>query len=251
MDNKERESEIALHLANRAYLYGALHVVFGALPSADAVRQILSDNTEAALRDALAMSCANSAGEVCAHVGMLGVSAEQCLASAIDKIAKLRDSSDGEALALRLKSDYSRLFDIPGESYVHTWESPYVGTEGTLFQASTLNVREYYHEAGFRLQAERHFPDDHIAAMMDYLRCMSEKAYNEYADGLDGNAAETLTVQTRFLRQHVLTWADVFASRVSEHDGCGYYAALAGALAAFAQVDYAFASGLAKELAAA
>lgn len=252
MDNKNHESEIALHLANRAYVYGALRVVFGALPSADVVQRIASDNTKAALGDVLALCRASLGGEPGPCVGLLGVSAERCLTEAIGEVEKLKGlvDADAEAIACKLKSDYSRLFDIPGDSYVHTWESPYVGTEGTLFQASTLNVREYYHEAGYRLQAEKHFPDDHIAAMMDYLRCMGEKAYNEYADGLDRDAASTLDVQVRFLKQHVLTWADVFASRVVERDGLGYYAAFAKALAAFAQVDYAFAGGLAKELAA-
>ena len=68
-----------------------------------------------------------------------------------------------------LASDYAKLFQVPGASYVHPWESPYVGKESMVFQESTLDVRSFYHEAGFKLRAEKHFPDDHIAAMMDYL----------------------------------------------------------------------------------
>ena len=75
-----------------------------------------------------------------------------------------------------MKSDYAKLFQIPGDSYVSSWESPYVGTEQALFQCSTLNVREAYHAAGLKLQAEGHFPDDHIAAMMEYLAYMGARA---------------------------------------------------------------------------
>lgn len=251
MTDENRESEIALYLARRTYLYGVLHVVFGAQPTADVVRQMLGEETNATLRaviDAAASEArclrAESNGEL--------VEAVRSLSDAATLLAGLGEADDVAALSDTLQSDYARLFDIPGESYVRTWESPYVGTEGTLFQASTLNVRGYYHEAGYKLQAEKHFPDDHIAAMMDYLRCMGERAYNEYADGDDAQVATTLGTQHRFLQQHVLTWVDVFAQKVAEHDDArGYYAAFAGAMAAFAHVDCACIEGLAKELSAA
>ena len=61
---------------------------------------------------------------------------------------------------------------------------------------------------------------------------------------------QTLAVQGRFLDKHLLTWVDAFASAVIRKDGRAFYAAFAGALAAFARMDRAAAARLEEELAA-
>lgn len=250
MTDRNRESEIALYLARRTYAYGALHVVFGAQPVADAVQLMTGEEMIAALRGVRAVAGLDALADVAsANVGMLGRSVAECLDDLLVLIGKIEKQGVDDALVETLRSDYARLFDIPGDAYVRPWESPYTGTEGTLFQASTLDVRSYYHEAGYRLQAEKHFPDDHIAAMMDYLRVTGQTAYNAYADGQDDEAVLLLGVQQRFLKQHVLSWADVFAQKVAAKDAHGYYAAFAAGMAAVAHVDCAYAGTLAQELA--
>ena len=86
--------------------------------------------------------------------------------------------------------------------------------------------------------------------MMDYLRATSQNAYEAYADGRDDEAARLLGVQRRFLKQHVLSWVDVFAQKVAANDAHGYYAALAAGMAAVARIDYAYIDMLLMELAA-
>lgn len=252
MTDKQRESEIALYLARRTYTYGALHVIFGAQPVANTVQLTTDENTIAALQGIRAVvgfdELSGSAARACA--GLQGRDTAGCLDDALAVLGEVAKHGVDDALVEILRGDYARLFDIPGDAYVHTWESPYTGTEGALFQASTLDVRSYYHQAGYRLQAEKHFPDDHIAAMMDYLRATSQNVYETYADGRDDEAARLLGVQRRFLRQHVLSWVDVFARKVAANDSHGYYATLAAGMAAVARVDYAYVDMLLMELAA-
>ncbi|HJH74070.1 MAG TPA: molecular chaperone TorD family protein [Eggerthellaceae bacterium] len=144
---------------------------------------------------------------------------------------------------------YDRLFQVPGEHYVHPWESPYTGKESVVFQESTLDVRSFYHAAGFKLRAEKRFPDDHIAAMMDYLGALSQRAYEAFADGRDDEAARTLATQRQFVDRHLLNWVDQFAAKVIEHDAQGCYGALAGGMAAFAALDRVLSEQVEAELA--
>ena len=168
-------------------------------------------------------------------------------------VACVGEHSEGDAVSkatVAMEEDFPTLFQIPGDSYVRPWESPHTSTDGMLFRGSTLDVRSFYHQAGFRLQAEQHFPDDHISAMMDYMARMSQCVYEAYADGRDENAAKMLRTQSDFLRKHVLTWVDAFADEVIRKDIRAYYAAFAGAMAAFAHVDAAHVEKLAAELSA-
>ena len=138
---------------------------------------------------------------------------------------------------------------MPGEHYVHPWESPYTGKESVVFQESTLDVRSFYHAAGFKLRAEKRFPDDHIAAMMDYLGALSQRAYEAFADGRDDEAARTLATQRQFVDRHLLNWVDQFAAKVIEHDAQGCYGVLAGGMAAFAALDRVLSEQVEAELA--
>ena len=170
MFDEELEKRIGMDLACRAYLYDLLHEVFGGDCSSDSIARYFGKQTrEMIAHEAAALfDCSREANNR-RIVGNGARTLEQCAEAALAYI----DSRQGAVhespseYAAEMKSDYAKLFQIPGDSYVSSWESPYVGTEQALFQCSTLNVREAYHAAGLKLQAERHFPDDHIAAMME------------------------------------------------------------------------------------
>lgn len=235
-------------LARRAYLYSLFHAVFGGEPKLDAMEKVYGDQTVGvleALRDEVS-SCGDS--ELAARsLGDGGPRLDEAVNASLSCVEMI-SASMGAWIVEELKSDFARLFVVPDVSYVHLWESPYTGKDGMVFQESTLDVRSFYHAAGFKLQAEKHFPDDHIAAMMDYLGRMAQRAYEAYADGDDAAAADALDVQRRFVEGHVLTWADDFAAKVAQFDGRGCYAALAYGMAAFARFDYERCACLIEEL---
>ena len=221
MPDQQLESRIGMDLARRAYLYDLLHAVFGGNCSPDFVAKLFGSQAREMFTCEAAVISDDCAREVLAcydeHEGL---------------------SSDAvAALAPEMEGDYAKLFQIPGNCYVHMWESPYVGTEQTLFQCSTLDVRAAYHAAGLKLQAEKQFPDDHIAAMLGYLSCMGSRAYEAYADGRDSECRKALLDSKAFLEAHVLTWVNAFAQKVTERDARGLYAAFAQGIVMVAHVD--------------
>lgn len=237
MGNEELESKIALYLARRAHLYSLFHVVFGATPNADVVARIFGEPS----REAFAFVC--ELFEVDVYAGLserqMGTSNRSMSECVREVLACIKKTAIGEAgdVAKDLNSSYTALFCVPGNSFVRPWESPYVDADSTLFKESTLDVRHYYHKAGFSLCAECHFPDDHIAAMMDFLGRMAHKTFEAYADGLDAQVRESLSTQYCFVSAHILNWVEEFASKVIAKDAGGYYAAFAGAMASFAVLD--------------
>ena len=240
MFDEELEKRIGMDLACRAYLYDLLHEVFGGDCSSDSIARYFGKQTrEMIAHEAVALSDCSREANNRRIVGNGARTLEQCTEAALAYI----DSRQGAVhespseYAAEMKSDYAKLFQIPGDSYVSSWESPYVGTEQALFQCSTLNVREAYHTAGLKLQAERHFPDDHIAAMMEYLAYMGTRAYDCFADGRDAECVRALRTSKDFLTSHVLTWIVAFANKVIEKDTRGYYAAFAQAATVVAHVD--------------
>ena len=164
MPNEERESAIAMGLARRTYLYRLFHVVFGSRPTGEGVAKVLGGETPALLGsvgEALARDgFADLAGRTLGPSGRsLAACAEDARAWAERAQGETADPERAEALAARLRASYDRLFQVPGEHYVHPWESPYTGKESVVFQESTLDVRSFYHAAGFKLLAEKRFPE--------------------------------------------------------------------------------------------
>lgn len=252
MADREWEEATGLALARRTYLYGVFHLVFGGAPAAEAVAGIFSDQTREALDFAAGLLAADgsAAAAADAELGDTGRTLAQWAAEAPDCAVAGAARLGDPAFPEELQSDYTRLLQVPGESYVHPWESPYIGKETMIFQESTLDVRSFYHDAGFKLAAEKHFPDDHIGAMMDYLAQQAMAAYDAFADGDDAAAARLLAVQREFLQKHVLTWVDAFASKMVANDPRGYYGSFAAAMAAFAHADEAWLGPVIEELGA-
>lgn len=249
----ERTSAIAMALARRTYLYRFFHVVFGSRPNVESVAVMFGSETLnmlTSVRDDLGKD--GFASLAARTLGASERSFAVCVEEACACVERIREEvNKPEQVATfveSLRASYDKLFQVPGEHYVHPWESPYTGRESVLFQESTLDVRAFYHAAGFKLQAEKHFPDDHIAAMMDYLGALSERAWNAFAEGCNAKVVQTLASQQQFLDQHVLAWVDRFAAKALEHDTEGYYGAFAGVMAAFVALDRALIEQIEMEL---
>ena len=240
MPDQQLEIRIGMDLACRTYLYDLLHYVFGGNCSSEFVAKLFGSQTrEMFAREAAALSDEGLSLDAGRALSKIGRSLGDCAKEALMCLDEHQNMS-ADALALfaaQMESDFTKLFQVPGDSYVHMWESPYVGTEQTLFQGSTLDVRAVYHAAGLKLQAERQFPDDHIAAMLAYMGCMGTRAYDAYADGLDAECRKALQDAKAFLEAHLLTWIDALAADVIEKDEHGLYAAFMQAVVVLAHVD--------------
>ena len=124
MPNEERESAIAMGLARRTYLYRLFHVVFGSRPTGEGVAKVLGGETPALLGsvgEALARDgFADLAGRTLGPSGRsLAACTEDARAWAERAQGETADPERAEALAARLRASYDRLFQVPGEHYVH------------------------------------------------------------------------------------------------------------------------------------
>ena len=249
MANREHEEALGLQLVRRAYLYGVFHLAFGGEPTDEGLRSLFGERTREALAYVCSLLKQPELQEVAERpLGAQGRTLAQWACEGPEWAQAGARRLDDPAFLEELRSDYTKLLQVPGEDYVHPWESPYVGKESMIFQESTIDVRSFYHDAGFRLAAEKRFPDDHIGAMMDYLARQAMAAYDAFADGDDAAAARLLTVQWDFLQKHVLSWVDDFATAMLQHDARGYYGTLAAVMAAFARADEACLGPVIEEL---
>lgn len=247
--NGEKEGRIAMALARRSYLYNLFHRLFAGAADMEMGGRLFCVETLDTLNWLSGLMILGE-GLASESLALSRLTLGDCIEEAISCVARHADKKDQEKAVAIMGEDYPKLFQIPGDGFVRPWESPYVNPEGTLFCESTLDVRTFYHDAGLRLKEERRFPDDHIAAMMDYLGRTSQRVYESYADGDDVSAVTVLRTQKEFCRRHLLTWVDEFADSVVRNDIRAYYAAFAGAMSAFAHVDYYVIGQLEEELAA-
>lgn len=221
--------ETAMRLANRAYLHRLFHIAFGAEPSGEELGALGSPQSVEAAR----------------YLAEREGSSE--LSAAAELLASLGGHAGDAARIEALRSDYNRLFVVPGDSYVHPWESPYIGKEAMLFQESTLDVRHRYREHGFAAAGLGRFPEDHISMMLDFLAHLSSDAFEAFGDGDDAEVARILASQRDFSAVHLLNWVDAFCGKLREKDSDGAFLCLAEALSAFLAIDERFMARMAGE----
>lgn len=220
---EERDIEaLGMRLANRAYLYRIFHIVFGAEPSKEELSVLGSNETIDAMQY-LADDCRS-----------------ESLLDAVRLFASFADRAQDGGCVESMRSDFTKLFLVPGASYVRPWESPYIGKEEMLFQESTLDVRHRYAEYGFIAVEFGHFPEDHLSMMLDFLACLSTRAFDAFGEGRDDEARRILSSQKDFVESHLLNWLDRFHEVLCEKDEAGVYRRFAAALHAFLVLDREF-----------
>lgn len=234
---------IGMRLADRAYLQGVFHVAFGCVPSAQMMRTLGSEQTLACL-DRLGQASAGMPDGATVEVGMgderHAVPASQVIDETRALLARMAERADDPAAVDDLKEAYTRLLRVPGDAYVHPWEAPYVGKESMIFQESTLDVRKRFAAYGYVSAAYKHFPEDHISALLDFLARLSSTAYEAFADGDDARVREVLRSQQQMVDGHILTWIDKFGQGLWLKDRSRAYFQLWCALRVFLLVDGAF-----------
>ena len=260
MDEKTIEA-LGMRLANRAYLYGLFRVGFGAMPSVEVLAQLTSQQARDALSylgGACGQDAACGTAALATAVGTAGVSvadpvggeresavadmlgASKALAEASAFLADAADKCGDAAFVDATKTEFERLYMVPGKAYVYPWESPYAGQITTIFKESTLDVRRRYEEYGFSAEERGHFPEDNIAMMCGFMAHLSRGAYESFADGDDANVHTILESQAPFADAHLGEWVSQFAEKTRKNDRTGLYAHLASALEAFLRLDRAF-----------
>lgn len=178
-------------LLARTYAWELLHKLFGGEPTGELLSIVGSEET------------INVFDELAEH--------NLTLTNLRDFIARVGEKSVDAAFAEAVRDEYARFFEGPAEPPAFPWEGPYITHEPTIFQPSTLAVRQAYRDAGLQVRRYQRVPDDHIALMAAF---MAELGHRTLAALKTGNKAATqslLTQQYNFSRDHMANWLPEYA----------------------------------------
>jgi TorA maturation chaperone TorD len=189
MEVESRQGNIAVLLANRAYLYRLLQNLFGNSPTPEAIQILTSEYTQTSL-------------------SLLSI--EESFEAVKDFAEQFADNKK-EALE-KASSEYTRLFIGPAKLPAPPWESVYVTKERLIFQESTLRVRQCYLKYHYLPVHYRSEADDHIALELDFMYNLSHMAEAAFEEGKIDEVIERLKDQKAFLVDHLLVWVPQYVS---------------------------------------
>lgn len=125
------------------------------------------------------------------------------------KVWKCIDLLQGiqEEDALQMEYDFNRLFVGPDKLLASPYESTYRNPEKTLMQRETLQVREFYAQAGVEVANKGMEPDDHLALELEFI-CYLLATHAE--EGFPDQYKE-------FLEKHLLVWYKEFCENIHKY----------------------------------
>ncbi len=233
-----QEQRLAELLIRRNYLYALFRLLFGDKPKPEVMERLFAPETAECLEALRNVYAEEVLAKEAEHT--IGIDNRDMVECVDEMLACLRaHEADWQTPAFieGLTSDYMALFQTPGTGYVHMWESPYIHHDNMLFQQSTMDVRNYYHAAGFKLEAEHKWPDDHIAALLAFMSRIGLEAFAAFEAEDDAKVKEQLELSAGFVKKHLANWIDELASDIILKDSRALYAAFAGCLVAFVRAD--------------
>ncbi|WP_139651301.1 TorD/DmsD family molecular chaperone [Raoultibacter phocaeensis] len=208
-------------LLSRCYLYELFHKSLGGEPSAQLL-SILASQASVDVVDEYAY-------------------ADETMAKLKTFLRMMEAKIDDERYFENIASEYARLFEGPADLPAYPWEAPYISHEATVFQKSTLAVRDEYRACNLQVKRFRRVPDDHIAIMCAFMAHRAQAALDAFREGRLNVVREQLVGQYRFVRDHMNTWLPEYAELASSSGSAHLYPQLVKGLEAFTWLDEAFA----------
>jgi len=145
-----------------------------------------------------------------------------------------QENSDGEIE--KLAAEYASLFLGVGSKTVSPCESVYLSKSRMLYQSSIFEVQQLYGEAGMIKSDQYSEPDDHIAVELMYMARLCEMT-KEVDKTETGQAHRYLSLQQKFLQDHLLKWVPRFSQDLIDTAPPGFYKAVAYLLKGYTQID--------------
>lgn len=115
----------------------------------------------------------------------------------------------------RASAAYARLFVGPEALPVRPWESSWRGSDESLFQERTLEVRRAYFAEGYVCSGYPHVADDHIAIELDFMASLGVRMVEALGrpDALE--ARRLVHSSHSFLCGHAMAWMPDYAEACS------------------------------------
>lgn len=210
MPSAHHTSSMEDFLSARCLCYTCLERIFGEEMSPEAVKCLAGREVAEAFR----LATGHDGAAHCASLEGLVRKASQDFASYGD----------------RWRSDYMRLFIVPGKASALPWESAWALGDRTLFGPCTLDVRERYRRAGLAVGGKGTVADDHISLELGYMKHMAIRLWRAFSEKDSGAFSNLASEQLSFLEEHLLKWAPLFCEYVESSDEDGLYGRSAGLL---------------------
>ncbi|MEZ9653093.1 molecular chaperone [Vibrio splendidus] len=122
-----------------------------------------------------------------------------------------------------LNIDFAELFIGPNQLKAAPWASVYLNEEQTTFGEQTLAIRSFYSQFGIEIDTGEREPDDHIGLIFSFLAHLCSLT----ADAMEQDDKSTVCPITRFLEEHVLTWAPRMLQLMKANASSDFYRGIA------------------------
>lgn len=194
----------------RSQVYGLLTTVFRAEPSETFIRDLRGPRFVGAFSD----------------LGMdLG-----------DEFRNAAESDILEQLAL----EFTRLFLGPGR-HISAHESIFTemdGEVGGLWGAKTVEVKKFIETTGLGYESGFTGLPDHISVELEFMRKLAEWEAGKWSGDDGENATYCLTVQKKFIEEHLLKWMPEFCGEVIDKANLPFYREMAKVTRDFLEFDH-------------
>jgi putative dimethyl sulfoxide reductase chaperone len=132
------------------------------------------------------------------------------------------------------KNEFNRLFTGPGMILAPPWESVYRSKEHLLFDETTFQVRELYHQFGLQYCNENYEPDDHLAIELEFILYLNDLCLKETESE---RMVMLVDQQILFLTQHMNQWVPAFCEKIVKNTDSLLYKGAALLLKDFIEYD--------------
>ena len=153
----------------------------------------------------------------------------RCLGIEPDKsigeiISWLHECSDLQTALRELEVEYTRLFitaypRIPAPPYA----SIYLEDDRLVWGDSAVEALQMYKEAGLKMSDDFHDVPDHIAAELEFVSYLISSELKAKEEKDNERLLKVLSIQERFLTDHLLKWTSSFFNRVIESTRSHFY----------------------------
>lgn len=143
-----------------------------------------------------------------------------------------------------LQTDYARLFVGPYSLLAPPYGSVYLDSERLIMGRSTMDVIQFYRQAGLQTSPDFKEAPDHIAVELEFMYFLIDSEISALAAGEEESVPDILMAQQAFLNGHLNQWIQEFARAIKNGAQTDFYVDLADATACFISEDADYLLGL-------
>ena len=157
----------------------------------------------------------------------------------VDLGQEFYDKPQAELLE-ELAVEFTRLF-IGSASHISAHESVFINldaSEGDHWGAATVAVKKFIETAGLDYEQGYAGLPDHVSVELEFLQKLTEWEAGKWREGNAESAKGCLSVQKKFIDEHLIKWVPDFCDEVIKQAGTPFYGEMAALAKRFLEFDH-------------